>query len=190
MWYSYTTEIYCKYLLLANDMIQTDDCSEGFYRRLIIIPFNVHFLDPTLGNEEEGKHYKNSSIEKEIKKELPGIFNFALEGYNRLWGNNYIFSKPDACEEALEQFKKEHNKVKAFVSDRIDIVGTAGKEFIPSSDIYDEFESYCRHNRFREGISRKDFHKLLKQMIETEGLDIQKVKRSSGEIYKGMKFKE
>ena len=187
---SYTAEIYCKYILLANDMIQTDDCSEGFYRRLIIIPFNVHFLDPVPGKEEEGKHYKNHFIESEMMDELPGIFNFALEGYYRLWDNGYIFSKPDACEEALEQFKKEHNKVKAFVSDRIDIVGTAGKDYIASSAIYDEFESYCRHNRFRERISRKEFHKLLKQMIETEGLDIQKIKRSNGEIYKGMKFKD
>ena len=40
---AYTTEIYCKYILLANEMFQTDDNSEGFYRRLMIIPFNQHY---------------------------------------------------------------------------------------------------------------------------------------------------
>ena len=83
---SYTTKIYSKFILLANDMIQTKDYSDGFYRRLLIVPFKVCFHDLAPDEEpKEGIHYKNPNLEKELEEELSGIFNFAYDGLLRLF---------------------------------------------------------------------------------------------------------
>ena len=121
---AYTTEIYCKYILLANEMFQTDDTSDGFYRRLIIIPFNQHYYDyvPDEKKEEE-KKYQDIYLEGTLEDELSGIFNFALEGLFRLWDNDFHFSYSSACERAKENFKKEHNIVMAFLNECVEITG-------------------------------------------------------------------
>ena len=75
---SYTTEIHSKFILLANDMIQTKDYSDGFYRRLLIIPFEQCFHDLAPNQEpEEGVLYKNIYLEGDLMQEL-GHLQFCL----------------------------------------------------------------------------------------------------------------
>ena len=191
---AYTTEIYSKFIVLANEMFQTDDTSDGFYRRLMIIPFNQQYfkLNP---NEEpdEDKKYQDIELEKKLVKELSGIFNFALEGLCRLSGNGYHFSFCTESEKAKERYKNENNVIKAFMNECIDVVGTDTKERIKSSELFPKFEKFCKSNHFNRqynSTTKFKFFKLFDALIDTENLDAVKRKRRNAYYYIGMKFKE
>ena len=188
---SYTTEIYCKYILLANEMIQTEDQSDGFYRRLIIIPFNKHYCDAVPGEEpDENKFYKDPFLESDLMEELPGIFNFALEGFLRLWENNFQFTHSSVCEKAKKKYINEHNVVKYFMSECIDIVGTGNKQKIQSSLLYPAFVKFCKENGFSQKLTKPKFFGLFNQIINDKNLDVMKKKGHNDYFYDGMTFKK
>lgn len=190
---AYTTEIYCKFIVLANEMFQTDDNSDGFYRRLIIIPFDqqYHILKPGEA-PEKGKKYQDIYLEGELIEELPGIFNFAMDGLLRLMEHDYCFTSSKSCENAKDRFKKEHNVVFSFLNDCFDMKGTDSGSRVKSSELFRYFIEYCKESRFikqMNNITKKRFHNLLEHIIESEQLDIAKRKRKDGYYYVGISYK-
>lgn len=171
---SYTTEIHAKFILLANDMIRTSDYSDGFYRRLIIIPFNKQYHDLVPGQKkEEGKAYKNIYLESELFEELSGIFNFALDGLFRLMEHNYQFTQPKICVKAAERYEAEHNIVKAFVKNCIQFTHIR-TDRVKKTDVFKHFEQYCLknqyYNQFRKYCKRQVFYDKLMEVVEHENL--------------------
>ena len=161
---SYTAEIHAKYILLANDMIQTADYSDGFYRRLIIIPFDEKYEKLEPGAEKvDGVKYQDVTLEETLKEELPGIFNFAYEGLMRFVDQDYQFTVSTACEKAMDRYKNEHNVVKAFLNEAVDVTGNK-KDTVRSSDIFPAFEEFCRENHYYKqsrNITKIKFFKML-----------------------------
>ena len=181
---SYTTEIHSKFILLANDMIQTKDYSDGFYRRLLIIPFEQCFHDLAPNQEpEEGVLYKNIYLEGDLMQELPGIFNFAYAGLERLIDNDYNFTYSPACEAALEHYKNEHNVVKAFYNHCIVLPEPKHKKAERTAVVYAGFLSYCRENRFPCSISSIQFHRMFQNILTEEGTEARMVHRNRGDFY-------
>lgn len=189
---SYTTEIYSKFILLANEMIQTADYSDGFYRRLVIIPFNEKY-EKTLPGEEkiEGVKYQDVTLEDDLKEELPGIFNFAYEGLMRLVDQDYQLTYSSACEKALEHYKNEHNVVKAFLNEAVNVSGN-NSDIVRSSDIFPAFDVYCRDNHYFKQLrstTKHMFFKMFEQAIDDMNLPIFKKKHSDSYYYTGMILK-
>lgn len=190
---SYTTEIHAKYILLANEMIHTADRSDGFYRRLIIIPFNQKY-EPLVPGEEkvEGKKYQDIFLEDDLKTELPGIFNFAFNGLRRLIGNDYNFTESKACVKELEHYKNEYNIVKTFMNGAIDITDEKTDK-IRSSTLFSQFEEFCKNNHYSrqaKQFTKKKFFLKFDQMINDMDNNTKKSKRSDGCYYIGMKYKK
>lgn len=184
---SYTTEIYCKYILLANEMIDTNDHSEGFYRRLIIIPFNKHFYDDIPGEKHDpDKSYKDPFIESNLECELPGIFNFALEGYLRLWENDYQFSRCTACDNEKKKYIEEHDMVKNFIKECIKVTNSDDNKLI-SNDLYPKFTKFIKDNGFTKKYTKPEFFKDFNDMLSDE-YNIKKTKGHLNYYYKGIKF--
>lgn len=187
---AYTTEIHSKFILLANDMIQTKDYSDGFYRRLLIIPFNQCFHDLAPNHEpQEGILYKNAYLEDELEEELPGIFNFAYDGLSRLIENDYNFTYSSACAKELEHYKNEHNVVKAFYNECIELHDPIKKIKTRKSELFPAFSSYCRKNCFYNSITIIQFNRLFKSILENEATDAREVHRSSGDYYINLSLK-
>lgn len=190
---SYTTEIYAKYILLANEMIYTADHSDGFYRRLIIIPFNQKY-EPLVPDEEkiEGKKYQDIYLEDDLKTELPGIFNFALEGHCRLVNNDYNFTESKACAKELEHYKNEYNIVETFMNETIDITNNT-KDKIRSSTLFPKFEEFCRNNNYYRAAkqySRTKFLSKFNQIVRNMHNNANKAKHSDSDYYIAMKYKK
>lgn len=95
-----TTDNYGRMLFCLNELPETKDHSDGYYRRMLIIPFKVQIpkskVDPMLA-----RHI--------ISSELPGIMNWALEGRKRLVANNR-FSDCSLIDKALEEYKDKGKK--------------------------------------------------------------------------------
>ena len=187
---SYTTEIHSKFILLANDMIQTKDYSDGFYRRLLIIPFNQCFRDrDPEKEEEEGILYKDVYLEAELEKELPGIFNFAYDGLMRLFENDFNFTYSKACADALEHYKNEHNVVKAFYNSCVEVYDDTSKVKTKTTVVYNAFLKYCRQNHFNGNMSSTIFHRLFKNILEDENNGARPIHINSGDYYKNVFLK-
>src|SRR3546814_5162530 len=79
----------------------SDVCSSDlFFRRFIIMPFNV-----TIPKEKRDKYL----AKRIVKDELPGVFNWILKGLSRLL-EQQGFSKYDAGDKALAEYQKVSNK--------------------------------------------------------------------------------
>lgn len=189
---SYTTEIHAKYILLANEMIRTKDYSNGFYRRLMIIPFNQKYEELVPGEEmEDGKKYQDIFLEDDLKTELPGILNFALEGLARLIKNNYTFTESKACTKALEHYRNNGRIIEAFMNEAIEVTDEDNDKIL-SSTLYPEFNDYCINNNYIKQMkkyTRQRFLQEFDEIINSMPNNVRKVKRKSGYYYIGLTFK-
>ena len=186
---AYTTEIYSKYIVLANEMIQTDDNSDGFYRRLLIVPFNQKYEKKGV-ILDSSKKYQDAFLEQKLKKELSGIFNFALEGFFRLYRNGLEFSYSVVCDDALRKFRNDHNVVLGFLYDCMDF---SDKVVVKADELFPAFENYCRENHYirqNNKTTKKKFFQIMEQAFSDEQLNVAPVHDADGDcFYLGMKFK-
>lgn len=97
---AYTIENRAKLIMACNKLPTTTDLSKGLYRRLLIAPFRA-----TFEREKEDRH-----IRGKLAVELPGIFNLALGGLDRLIAQNQ-FTDSRLIEKTLQDFKEEMDNV-------------------------------------------------------------------------------
>ena len=113
------------------------DKSEGFFRRLIIIPFNQ-----TIPEEQ-----RDPNLINKLKDETNGIFLFALQGLKRLIANNYKFTISQANIDELNKYRTESSSVLSFIEDCCEIDNNASTN---SEGLYISYKNYCTLNGFRD----------------------------------------
>lgn len=122
----------CKLLFAMNALPATLDKTHGFFRRLVIIPFRRVF---------KGAEADKMLLEK-LLEEMPGIFNFAMEGLKRLRTTDFAFSSSDAIQQAVADYKCEQNPVISFVADYVE-VGTP-TDRLGKNEVFEHFQTWCR----------------------------------------------
>ena len=139
----------CKLLLSANEFPKITDHSSAFYERLLLIPCERRFL-----SEEQDK-----TLDEKLRKELPGIFNWCIEGLKRLRERGH-FLQYDFMKEAIEELENENNPSNSFFEEHIEIVSG---QWIVKGDLYDKYKSWCdktktfplRESRFSIAVFKK-----------------------------------
>lgn len=101
-----------KLISTMNRLPDTRDVSHGYFRRLSILCFNANFS----GEKRDNK------LREKLKKELCGIFIWAMEGLKRLKENDYKFSPCKSMDETLKRYKTEQSPMYEFFEDCIDQV--------------------------------------------------------------------
>lgn len=123
------------------------DRTEGFYRRLIIVPFN--------------RQIEKSKIDKALKykfqREKEGILNWALEGLKRLYENNFEFSENELTDGVKKEYKRENNNVISFVEECCEIDSLFSCSRI---EIYEAYKEFCREAGLK-ALSQIKFNKEL-----------------------------
>ena len=123
------------------------DRTEGFYRRLIIVPFN--------------RQIEKSKIDKALKykfqREKEGIFNWALEGLKRLYENNFEFSENELTDGVKKEYKRENNNVISFVEECCELDGLFSCSRI---EIYEAYKEFCVEAGLK-ALSQIKFNKEL-----------------------------
>lgn len=99
----------CKMIFLLNKLPDTLDNTHGYYRKILIVPFNRIFKQ-----EEMDKNLK-----EKVSEELSGVLNWAIEGAKRLMNNDYKFTECEAIEKVTNAYKEEQNPVEAFLKDAL-----------------------------------------------------------------------
>lgn len=105
----YTIANKCKLMFACNELPKTRDTTKGFFRRLLIVPFDRSF---------EGEA-RDSFIEEKLMTELPGIFNLVVRGYQRLKKQRQ-FTHSKAIETEIETYQYELDTVKVWHRDNVE----------------------------------------------------------------------
>lgn len=142
---------------MDSEMIFTDlnvlpadvENNSGFFRRFIIIEF-----DQIISDEE-----KNPMLANEIiQNELPGVFNWILDGLNRLLMQG-DFSKCATAINAIETYKKESDSVALFLDDGG--FKPSLDEKLSLMDFYNSYKDFCKDSNYT-CCSNKVFSTRLK----------------------------
>jgi len=133
----FTLRNYAKLIFNCNELPKDVEHTEAYFRRFLIVPFEVKIPE-----EEQDKNLHN----KIIDNELSGVFNWVLDGLNRLLANKK-FSECEAVRLALENYKLESDTVKLFIYDNDYRVSLSEEK--PLKDLFNEYKNFCAEGGFK-----------------------------------------
>ena len=149
------------------------DRSEGFYRRLIILPF-----DKTIPEEE-----RDPALLSKLSTEADGILMFALEGLQRLINNEFKFSIAQRNRDELQAYREASDSVLAFVRD---CCVKESNATIGSTELYNSYKQYCVDSGMAP-YSQKTF---TQNITMVEGIGKAKDTHGYRRIIRGIKLAE
>lgn len=114
--------------LAANSLPRVDDMTIAFWRRQITLPFDVSFAGRA-----------NPRLEQELLAELPGILNWALEGY-RQWRLHGLRNPPDCVLETAMAWQQQSNPLADWIDDCC-IIDPAATSLL--STLYQSYRDHC-----------------------------------------------
>lgn len=122
---------YAKMIFNCNELPKDVEHTNAYFRRFLIIPFDI-----TIPTAEQDKNLHTKIIETE----LSGVFNWVLNGLNRLLEQK-CFSDCEASQKAVEQYKAESNSVQMFLNDNDYQNSATNYKLI--KDLYPEYRTFC-----------------------------------------------
>lgn len=154
-------------LITTNQIPSFSDRSNGMYRRLIIVPWNVQVSDKE----------QNLNLSKELaQNELPGIFNWALIGLLRLLERGRLVI-PEVCRRAAEEHRKTCASELGFIEDNFE----AGDGFVPKEWILNRY----RYHTNMYSLPKLSSQNLKKQFIQKfPGMKEERVRVDKSQIEK------
>jgi putative DNA primase/helicase len=159
---------YCKLIFATNDLPQTKDKTDGYYERLMIVPFKKYIK----------REDRDLDLGKKIAKEYEGIIAWSLSGLKRLRDRGK-FTDPKACEDELVNYKYESNSLMQFVDEGcyLDELEKCDKPAFICA-----YKMYCKENQ----IGAYKTPKITKELMKLYG--VEQRKSNSLRYYKGIKL--
>ncbi len=139
---------YAKLIFNCNELPKDVEHTNAYFRRFLIIPFDV-----TIPPQEQDKDLHT----KIIDNELSGVFNWVLDGLNRLLEQKK-FTYSEASDKALEQYKCQSNSVKMFIDENDYQNKTDDYKLI--KELYSEYRIYCIEDGYMP-VNKSNFMKRL-----------------------------
>ena len=127
---SFSEKTTCKLIFSTNILPHFKDKTEGIWRRLLMIPFDI-----IIPEAEQDKQ-----LPEKLIVELPGIFNMAIGGLKSLLQRGY-FNEPSACKTAKSQYQLELNPAKRFLEEECQEDAFHGYR---TSELYMVYSQYCK----------------------------------------------
>jgi putative DNA primase/helicase len=144
-----TFPIRFKLCLMSNDLPEVKDLTDGFWRRLRLVPFTQQF--PV-----------NDEVPKALLRELPGILNWCLEGH-AIWKAEEL-GEPVAMVEAKREYREESNEVGQFVAE---CTTPAKGNKVASNRVYTHYRDWCR----AEGLKPLENNGPFKGAMKKNGVE-------------------
>ncbi len=160
-----TIEKYAKFIFNCNELPNDVEFTNAFFRRFLIIPFEV-----TIPQGEQ-----DSELSKRIiANELSGIFNWVLEGLGRLIEQKR-FTASEIVDNVVNEYRIDSDSVKSFL--KYENYVASVDHYSTLQDFYNEYRAYC----IRDGhnpVNKKEFNKRL----QNEKIPVER-KREGYRIY-------
>ena len=144
-------EQYAKMIFNCNLLPKDTEQTEGFFRRFLIVPFNV-----IIPEAEQNRNLHNEIIESE----LSGVFTWVLQGLTRLLRQKG-FSECIASNRALEKYKSETDNVKLW----LDTDNYSINDDRPTTlkEAYIQYSIFCNEGGFNK-LNKMNFQKRLERL--------------------------
>ena len=143
-----TAEPTARCVFSTNNLPRFADGSGGLWRRMILLPFNETI--------PEAERVRGMDKPKwwEASGELPGLFNWAVEGLRRLEERGE-FTRPAVCDAALAEYRVASNPARTFLLDhyRAEPHGRAEK-----AAVYAAYKAWAVEGGYRP-LSESNFAK-------------------------------
>lgn len=149
----------CKHIYSLNNLPRVGDKSDGFFRRIITIPFNRQV-------DNDKKIQRLGQIIAE--DESAGILNWMIEGYKRLKQNRWQFTQCKQALELMKEYRKDNNNVISFVEECCEF-GPEANYYISNQAIYDAYTKWCKESGVQP-IKKKTFIDEILYNFKHEGV--------------------
>lgn len=124
----WTGRLYSRFLILTNELPRINDSSGALPSRFIVFNLTESFL----GREDH-------DLEDKLIRELPGILNWALEGWRRLQEAGR-FTQPSSAFDAARELEDLSSPVGAFIRDECTV--EPGAE-VMIAEIFNVWKTWC-----------------------------------------------
>ena len=154
-------------------MVRLRDSSGAFTNRVVLLRMTRSWL----GKEDK-------KLDSRLGKELPGILNWGIEGWQRLQERGH-FTQPESGRELLSDLHDLSSPVSQFLRERC----LVGPEFSTAiDDLFASWQNWCEeHGRQHYFGSRETFGKDLRAKLP--GLSVQQPRTTEGgriRVYNGV----
>ena len=142
---------YAKLIFNTNELPLDQEQTNAFYRRFLIIPFNV-----TIPEDERDPEL----AKKIIDTELSGVFNWVLKGLHRLLSQKK-FTVSNTVNDMLNNFRKDSDSVLVFLAEENLVTDNLNEMSLKL--LYDMFYKSCKESLLKP-VSKQKFSKRLKDL--------------------------
>jgi len=150
--------------LATNNRPRFSDKSGGVWRRMILLPLRVKIAD----------EHRVAGMDKSewwhAQGELPGLFNWAVQGLRRLRSRGR-FTESHVSTEAKAEYRADSNPVRAFFEDNYHETSLGA---VLSKDIYSHYRKWCDESGTMPMADRQ-FGKELKRVFPS----VDRIKRGT-----------
>ena len=169
---------YAKLIFSCNKLPKSKDNSRGFWDRWILLKFPFRFeyaqiIDKLPDEEKKLCKIRKNNVINDIttQKELSGLFNWALEGLQRII-NTQHFTFTKATQDVQKRWIKEADSFAAFCDEHVlyEYDGQTGKD-----DLRQAYNEFCKENQVEITTDRH-----IKYYLETEMRAVIKRTKASG----------
>ncbi|SCY52671.1 DNA primase family protein [Lysinibacillus fusiformis] len=175
-----------KLVLIMNNMFRTLDKTEGFYRRLIIVPFEATFVEYPGGAKCDNTLYRDPELFEKIAPEISGIFNFALQGLERLRRNNWNFTSSKNCEAAKKRYRVDTSPEEAFFERHLEY---QHGHSIGKAEVTNRYRNWIATNDIDNGVTARNINKKLDAYAAVKNWSIERYKNNTDRI-RNLKWKD
>lgn len=145
----FTLRHYAKLIFNCNELPKDVEHTNAYFRRFLIIPFDI-----TIPPQEQDKQLHT----KIIQHELSGVFNWVLNGLNRLLEQKR-FTHCEAVNQAVEQYKSQSDSVKIFIDENE--YQSSPTDYRLIKELYMEYRISSMEDGFKP-VNKSNFIKRLK----------------------------
>jgi len=136
--------------LSTNHKPQIKNTDHGIWRRIRLVPFDVTFKDKTsIDAGDDGVLHKDEHMLDRLRKELPGILNWAIAGC-MAWQRDGL-PVPESVKQATEGYRAEMDLVAAWIADHCVEMPTAEWKAV---DLHKSYATWCEENGERSMSAR------------------------------------
>jgi P4 family phage/plasmid primase-like protien len=148
----FTMSDYAKLIFNVNRLDNANiEHTHGFYRRILIIPF-----EKTIADKDQDK-----SLHKKILSNKAGVLNWIIEGAERVIRNEDIFIS-DECKKFKDKFIKDTDTVALFAEARN--YSNKGRAMTYLSSIYADYKDFCSEDGYSKPLGKNNFAKRFEAL--------------------------
>lgn len=136
-----------KLMIATNSPPRFTDKSMGLWRRMIVLPFTVE-----IGRDERILGLDKPDWWTRREGELPGVFNWAVEGLRRLL-TAVEFTVPEASETTKEEYRQDTNPAREFLVETYvacDPNAVSSPAGLLVSEVYGAYRKWCETNGYKQ----------------------------------------